>query len=103
MSLSPYITLLFYKFNTLAFGEINTLSFDKFNALYKDKYNTTLVAELPHWLGWFVCFAEGDGYFGINEGKPVFVLTQKESKILYEIMGILKFGHVKEFVLRMGF
>ena len=39
----------------------------------------------------------GDGYLGINEGKPVFVLTQKESKILYEIMDILKFGHVKEF------
>lgn len=72
----------------------NTLSFDKFNTLYKDKYNTTFD---PNWLGWFVGFAEGDGYLGINEGKPVFVLTQKESKILYEIMDILKFGHVKEF------
>jgi len=27
----------------------------------------------------------------------VFVLTQKESKILYEIKDILKFGYVKEF------
>lgn len=94
MSLSPYTALLFHDFNTLAFGKINTLSFDKFNALYKDKYNTTLDS---HWLGWFLGFAEGDGYLGINEGRPVFVLTQKESKILYEIMGILKFGHVKEF------
>lgn len=78
----------------LSFDKINTLSFDKFNTLYKNKYNTTLD---PRWLGWFVGFAEGDGYLGINEGRLVFVLTQKESKILYEIMGILKFGYVKEF------
>lgn len=62
--------------------------------MYKNKYNTTLD---PCWLGWFVGFAEGDGYLGINKGKPVFVLTQKESKILYEIKGILNFGYVKEF------
>ena len=70
------------------------LSFDKFNTLYKDKYNTTLD---PHWLGWLVGFTEGDGYLGVNEGRPVFVLTQKESKILCEIMDTLKFGYVKEF------
>lgn len=46
----------------------NSLSFDKFNTLYKGKYNTTLD---PNWLGWFVGFAEGDGYLGINEGRPV--------------------------------
>ena len=39
----------------------------------------------------------GDGYLGINDNVPVFVLTQKESKILYEIQDILKFGYVKEF------
>lgn len=72
----------------------HTLSFDKFNTLYKDIYNTTLD---PNWLGWFVGFAEGDGYLGVNEGRPIFVLTQKESKILYEIRDILKFGYVKEF------
>ena len=71
-----------------------TLSFNKFNTLYKNKYNTTLD---PDWLGWFVGFAEGDGYLGVNENVSVFVLTQKESKILYEIKDILKFGYVKEF------
>lgn len=71
-----------------------TLSFNKFNTLYKNKYNTTLD---PDWLGWFVGFAEGDGYLGVNENISVFVLTQKESKILYEIKDILKFGYVKEF------
>lgn len=73
---------------------ISDLSFDKFNKLYFEKFNTRLD---PNWLGWFVGFAEGDGYIGINENRPVFVLTQKESKILYEIRDILKFGYVKEF------
>jgi len=90
----PDIMLFSSKFNTLSSDEINKLSFDKFNTLYKNKYNTTLD---PNWLGWFVGFSEGDGYLGINEGRLVFVLTQKESKILYEIMEILKFGYVKEF------
>lgn len=71
-----------------------TLSFNKFNTLYNNKYNTTLD---PDWLGWFVGFAEGDGYLGVNENVSVFVLTQKESKILHEIKDILKFGYVKEF------
>ena len=33
----------------------------------------------------------------INENILAFVLTQKESKILYEIRDILNFGYVKEF------
>jgi len=75
-------------------NNISNLSFVKFNKLYSEKYNTTLD---PNWLGWFVGFAEGDGYLGINEKIPVFVLTQKESKILYEIRDTLNFGYVKEF------
>ena len=73
---------------------ISELSFDKFNKLYFKKFNTRLD---PNWLGWFVGFAEGDGYLGINENISVFVLTQKESKILYKIRDILNFGYVKEF------
>ena len=75
-------------------NNISDLSFVKFNKLYYKKYNTTLD---PNWLGWFIGFAEGDGYLGINEYIAVFVLTQKESKILYEIKDILNFGIVKEF------
>ena len=75
-------------------NNISDLSFVKFNKLYYKKYNTTLD---PNWLGWFIGFAEGDGYLGINENIAVFVLTQKESKILYEIKDILNFGIVKEF------
>lgn len=40
---------------------------------------------------------EGDGYLGTFEGKLMFVLTQKESKILYHIRDTLKFGQVREF------
>ena len=80
--------------NAFAGNNISDLSFVKFNKLYSKKYNTTLD---PDWLGWFVGLAEGDGYLGINDNIPVFVLTQKESKILYEIKDILKFGYVKEF------
>lgn len=75
-------------------NNVSYLSFVKFNKLYSDKYNTTLD---PNWLGWFIGFAEGDGYLGINDNIAVFVLTQKESKILYEIRDILNFGYVKEF------
>lgn len=71
-----------------------SLSFNKFNTAYKNKYNTTLD---PDWLGWFLGFAEGDGHIGINGDIAVFVLTQKESKILNEIKETLKFGYVKEF------
>lgn len=73
---------------------ISDLSFIKFNKLYSKKFNTTLD---PNWLGWFVGFSEGDGYLGINENRPVFVLTEKESKILHEIRDILQFGYVKDF------
>ena len=75
-------------------NNISYLSFVKFNKLYSEKYNTTLD---PNWLGWFIGFAEGDGYLGTNDNIAVFVLTQKESKILYEIKDILNFGYVKEF------
>ena len=56
----------------LLFSQI--LSFDKFNTFYKNKYNTPLD---PNRLSWFIGFAEKDGYLSINEGRPVFVLTQK--------------------------
>ena len=74
-------------------NNISDLSFVKFNKLYYKKYNTTLDTT---WLGWFIGFAEGDGYLGNNENIAVYVLTQKESKILYEIKDILNFGIVKE-------
>lgn len=71
-----------------------SLSLTKFNTLYEEKYKATLE---PSWLEWFIGFSEGDGYLGTFNDKLMFVLTQKESKILYHIKDTLKFGQVKEF------
>lgn len=74
--------------------ETQDLSFDIFNGLYRKKYNSNID---PDWLGWFVGFVEGDGYLGKDNTGLVFVITQKESKILFEIQNTLKFGTVKNF------
>lgn len=48
-----------------------------------------------NWLTWFVGFAEGDGAILCSKLRPRFVLTQKESAILYQIQSILGFGAVR--------
>ena len=45
------------------------------------------------WFKWFIGFAEGDGAILSYQGRPQFVITQKEGKILYEIPGVC--FHVK--------
>lgn len=49
------------------------------------------------WLTWFIGFSEGDGAILGNQDRLKFVLTQKESAILYEIQKVLGFGVVREF------
>lgn len=71
-----------------------TLSLDKFNTLYKKKHQDTLDKD---WLIWFIGFSEGDGHLGVNGNSGIFILTQKESLILYEIRDTLKFGYVKKY------
>ena len=65
-----------------------------FNTLFKDRENIS-----NDWLTWFIGFAEGDGAIQTYaQGKRVrFVLTQKESAILYKIQYILNIGVVKHF------
>jgi hypothetical protein len=66
-------------------------------------YYNTLFKNSSHlsddWLTWFIGFAEGDGAIQTYaEGTRVrFVLTQKESAILYKIQHELKIGVVKHF------
>lgn len=50
-----------------------------------------------NWLTWFVGFAEGDGAILTNGSRPRFVLTQKESAVLYMIRDTLNFGVVRYF------
>lgn len=65
-------------------------------------YNTLFTNKDPitnEWLTWFIGFAEGDGAIQTyDQGKRVrFVLTQKESDILYKIQFKLNIGVVKHF------
>ena len=66
-------------------------------------YFSTLFKNSDHlsndWLTWFIGFAEGDGAIQTYaEGKRVrFVLTQKESAILYEIQHKFNIGVVRHF------
>lgn len=46
------------------------------------------------WLSWFIGFVEGDGAILSYKERPRFVITQKESRILYEIQNTLGFGKV---------
>jgi len=71
-----------------------TLSLEKFNTLYEKEYKANIN---PNWLEWFIGFSEGDGYLGTTDGKLIFVLTQKESKILYHVKDTLKFGFIQNF------
>lgn len=66
-------------------------------------YYNTLFNNSDHlsddWLTWFIGFAEGDGAIQTYaEGKRTrFVLTQKESAILYDIQDKLNIGVVRHF------
>lgn len=50
-----------------------------------------------NWLIWFIGFTEGDGALLTHKNRLKFVLTQKESEILYHIQEKLGFGTVKHF------
>jgi hypothetical protein len=67
---------------------------DYYNTLFKNKSHLS-----DEWLTWFIGFAEGDGAIQTyDEGKRIrFVLTQKESDILYKIQFKFNIGVVKHF------
>lgn len=74
-----------------------------FNFLAFRLYYKTLLGnkanQSDNWLAWFIGFVEGGGAIQTyGEGKKVrFVLTQKESAILYHIQKVLGIGLVKHF------
>lgn len=75
-----------------------------FNFLLFHKYYKSLFGEnaqhiSDNWLTWFIGFVEGDGAIQTfaNNTRVRFVLTQKESNILYHIHKILGIGKVKHF------
>lgn len=75
-----------------------------FNFLAFRKYYNTLFGKdaqdiSDNWLTWFIGFVEGDGAIQTfaNNTRVRFVLTQKESNILYHIHKTLGIGIVKHF------
>lgn len=53
-----------------------------------------LSSSQKQFLEWFLGFVEGDGSFGIQENRPVFVINQAEIEILQKIRAQLGFGVV---------
>lgn len=95
------LSLDYFKDNIQSVSETTrktSLSFTEFNNYYNFLFKNTNT--IPNnWLLWFIGFAEGDGAIQTyGEGKRVrFVLTQKESTILYKIQDRLNIGVVKHF------
>ncbi len=74
--------------------EISCQNFNTFNKIYRELGFTTYISE--DWLSWFVGFTEGDGAILNYNGRPRFVLTQKEESILNHIKNTLDFGTVRK-------
>jgi hypothetical protein len=76
----------------------NTFSVYNFSNFCNFAYGYKSVQQLSpskkEFLEWFLGFAEGDGSFGIRDGRPTFVINQAEIEILKKIRSELGFGRV---------
>nr|QCQ69106.1 LAGLIDADG endonuclease [Powellomyces hirtus] len=64
--------------------------FSEFRNLYAKLGHTNFIND--DWLYWFIGFTEGDGAILSYNGRPQFVITQKERNILAHIQRVLDFG-----------
>jgi len=76
-----------------------SFNFLAFRSYYKTLFGNNSSHLSNNWLTWFIGFAEGDGAIQTyaNGTKVRFVITQKESDILYHIYKMLNIGTVKHF------
>ena len=76
-----------------------SFNFLAFRSYYKMLFEDNSLHLSNKWLTWFIGFAEGDGAIQTygNGTRVRFVLTQKESDILYHINKMLNIGTVKHF------
>ena len=74
----------------------NSFNFSLFRKVYSLFFKRNFIED-DKWLSWFVGFTEGDGAILVHKERLTFVITQKDSKVLYEIYNVLGFGVVKEF------
>ena len=98
------LSLCYYNNNNNIQSASETIRRTSFNFLAFHKYyNILFVKDVQHisdnWLSWFIGFVEGDGAIQsfANNTKVRFVITQKESNILYHIHKTLGIGNVKHF------
>ena len=100
--LAGNLSLYSLKSNTLSTSETTRETSFNYSA-FRLYYSTLFNSDAPHlskdWLTWFIGFVEGDGAIQTyGKGTRVrFVLTQKESGILYHIHNKLGIGIVKHF------
>jgi len=71
-----------------------SFNFDDYRKMSGKNYNEIS----DNWLTWFIGFSEGDGAFLTGKDKGLrFVLTQKETAILYHIYETLGIGRVRTY------
>ena len=77
----------------------SSFNFSAFRLYYNTLFGKSAQHLSDNWLAWFIGFAEGDGAIQTyaNGSRVRFVLTQKESGILYYIHNMLAIGTVKHF------
>ena len=73
--------------------ETSCQNFTAFRILYTKLGFSNFISD--NWLYWFVGFTEGDGALLTYNGRPRFVITQKEESILQQIIKVLGFGVVR--------
>lgn len=96
------LSLYFYKNKIQSASETTretSFNFSLFRLYYYELFNSNSEHLSDNWLTWFIGFVEGDGAIQTyDNGKRVrFVLTQKESAILYFIHNKLNIGIIKHF------
>ena len=76
-----------------------SFNFSAFRLYYHTLFGNTAQDLSNDWLTWFIGFVEGDGAIQTyaNGTRVRFVLTQKESGILFHIQKLLGIGTVKHF------
>ena len=74
--------------------ETSCHNFNTFFKIYRELGFTSSITDI--WLSWFIGFAEGDGAILNFNGRPRFVLTQKEESILNHVKNTLGFGTVRK-------
>ena len=79
----------------------SSFDFTSFHLIYKS-INQTQDKISDEFLQWFIGFSEGDGALLCTGTRPQFVLTQKESAVLFMIQQKLGFGSVHQFKGKTG-